>query len=174
MAEKLSEFTLDELIFVDANIFDYHHANHPRFGRDCTDFLKKIENAAVGAVTSNIVQQEGMYYLQMHKGELLLGTSDRSRIHAKIASDVTFAEACWQAAEEFLNLLDALCSTTLTLFEVNSSHARQIVELGKKYQLILKDAAHVLVCQVMNLSHIASNDADFDRVDFLTRWKPGV
>ena len=174
MAEKLSDFMLDDPIFVDANIFDYHHANHPRFGRDCTDFLKKIENALVQGVTSNIVQQEGMYYLQMHKGELLLGTSDRSRIHAQIVSDATFAQACWQAAEEFLNLLDALRGTTLTLFEVDSSHARQIVELGKRYQLILRDAAHVLVCKVMNLSHIASNDADFDRVDFLTRWKPGI
>ena len=132
MAEKLSDFTLDEPIFVDANIFDYHHANHPRFGSDCTDFLKKIENGTVHAVTSNVVQQEAMYYLQMHKGELLLGTPDRSRIHAKIAADATFAEACWKAAEEFLNLLDALRSATLTLFEVDSSHAHQIAELGKK------------------------------------------
>ena len=31
MAEKLSDFLLAEPIFVDANIFDYHHANHPRF-----------------------------------------------------------------------------------------------------------------------------------------------
>jgi hypothetical protein len=173
MAERLSNFALDESIFVDANVFDYHHSNHPRFGSDCTDFLKKIETGTVHAVTSNVVQQEAMYFLQMLKGELLLGTPDRSRIHAKIAADAMVAQECWKAAEKFLNLLDALRSATLMFFEVDSSHARQIVELGKRYQLILRDAAHVCVCQVMNLSHIASNDADFDRVDFLTRWKPG-
>lgn len=173
MVEKLSNFALDEPIFVDANIFDHHHSNHPRFGSDCTDFLKKVEDGTLRAVTSNIVQQEVMYYLQMHKGELLLGTPDRSRIHARITADAAFAEACWQTAEESLNLFDALRSTSLMFFEIDSSHARQIVELGKKYQLILRDAAHVCACQVMGLSHIASNDADFDRVDFLTRWKPG-
>jgi len=114
-----------------------------------------------------------MYYLQMHKGQSLVGTPDRSRIHAQITADALVAEECWSAAEEFLNLLDALRSAALTVFEVDSSPARQIVELGKKYQLILRDAAHVAVCQLMNLSHIASNDADFDRGDFLTRWKPG-
>lgn len=173
MVERLSDFALADAIFVDANIFDYHHANHPRFGSDCTDFLKKIETGMVHAITSNVVQQEVMYYLQMHQGQSLVGTPDRSRIHARIAADAVVAEECWRAAEEFLNLLDALRSATLTVFEVGSSHARQIVELGKKYQLILRDAAHVAVCQLMNLSHIASNDGDFDRVDFLTRWKPG-
>lgn len=92
MAQQLSDDTFDTPIFVDANLFAYHHSSHPRFGDGSTDFLKRIESRRIRAVTSNVVQQEVMYFLQMQRGESLLGTRDRSQIHAHIAADPDFSK----------------------------------------------------------------------------------
>lgn len=41
MPENLRNFTLDDPIFADANVFVYHHTSHPRYGDDCSDFLTR-------------------------------------------------------------------------------------------------------------------------------------
>jgi len=54
----LKEFNLEETIFIDANIFSFHHLNHPEFGEVCTNFLQRIEDKKLRAMTSNSVIDE--------------------------------------------------------------------------------------------------------------------
>jgi len=172
MAQPLSDYHINTPIFVDANIFAYHHSGHPRFGEASTNFLRCVANGELRAVTSNVVQEKVIYFLLMQRGESLLNTRDRSLIHSRIVSIPDFSARCWKAVGQSLNLLDSPQSETLSLCNIDSSHACQIVEMGTQYRLMLRDAAHVVACRLMNLSHIASNDADFDRVGFLARWQP--
>ena len=41
-----------------------------------------------------------------------------------------------------------------------------------KYGLWFSDALHSACCKVNDITDIATNDRDFERVDFLKVWKP--
>ncbi|NCO35117.1 MAG: hypothetical protein AUJ92_07115 [Armatimonadetes bacterium CG2_30_59_28] len=174
MANRLRDFTLSDSIFIDTNIFVYHQAGHPDFGPDSRDFLDRVERGEVEAVTTNVVVNEVIYVAQIQRAANLLGISDRRRLHRQMAMDGTLATECWLAAEQFLNVLDVLEEGGLTILDVQKSHYREGCSSGKSFQIFVSDATHVVICQQLGVQHLASNDVDFDRVAFLTRWKPGA
>lgn len=65
MANRLRGFTLSEPIFTDANIFVYQQGAHPTFGPECRDFLDKVEQGHVPAVTTSVVINESIYIVQI-------------------------------------------------------------------------------------------------------------
>ena len=54
----------------------------------------------------------------------------------------------------------------------NRSLFPEFVELSKRYTLMATDAVHVAIMRRHGLTDIATNDPDFERVDWLTIWKP--
>lgn len=44
--------------------------------------------------------------------------------------------------------------------------------LSMENNLLFSDAIHATSCKVYGINHIATNDSDFDRVDFLKNWRP--
>ncbi len=172
MANRLRDFTLSDPIFTDTNIFVYHQGAHPDFGPDCRDFLDRVERGDVEAVTTDVVVNEVTYIIQIQRAASLMGTLNRSAIHARMAADAAFAAECWLAAERFLDLLDALQHGGLTVIDVELPHYRDACAVGRQFQFFVSDATHVVICQQLGIEHIASNDVDFDRVPFLTRWEP--
>ncbi len=166
------DFMLDEFIFTDTNIFAYHTIGHSRFGDECTAFLDRVEAGDCQAVTTDVVINEVIYFLQIHRGADLLGVWNRRQIEARIAADATFAAECWQDAEQFMDLIDGLERGGLIVVDVQPRHYRNACAVGKQLQFVVSDATHIVICQQFGIEHIASNDADFDRVPFLTRWEP--
>lgn len=173
MANRLRDYTLSDPIFIDSNIFVYHQVAHPVFGPDSRDFLAKVEHSDIQAVTTNVVVNEVTYIVQLQRAANLLGTHNRGSLHAQMATDVSLATECWLAVEQFLSFLDALQHGGLTILNVETSDYRGSSLLGSNHRLFVSDATHVLICQNLDLVHIASKDADFDRVTFLARWEPG-
>lgn len=173
MANRLRDFTLSDPIFTDTNIFVCHQGAHPAFGPDCRDFLDRVESGHVQAVTTDVVVNEVTYIAQIQRAANLLGTANRSVIHAQMAADAALAAECWIAAEQFLNLLDALQRGGLTVINVELPHYRAACPIGSQFHCFVSDATHIVIYQHLGLEHIASSDADFDRVPFLTRWEPG-
>ncbi len=47
-----------------------------------------------------------------------------------------------------------------------------VYALSKKHNLLFSDAIHAASCKIFGIKHIATNDGDFDRVDFLKTWRP--
>jgi hypothetical protein len=172
MANRLRDFTLSEPIFTDANIFIYQQGAHPDFGPECRDFLDQVEQGHVQAVTTSVVINETIYIVQIQCAANRLGTLNRSVIHARMTADPVLAAECWLAAERFLNLLDALQQGGLTVFDVGLPHYRAACAIGQQFRLFISDTTHGVVCQQLGINHMASNDADFDSIPFLTRWEP--
>ena len=56
------------------------------------------------------------------------------------------------------------------------SVTKEIFSLAKsymvKYNLMTNDAIIAATCNIDGISDIATNDGDFDRIDFLVRWDP--
>jgi predicted nucleic acid-binding protein len=97
---------------------------------------------------------------------------NRAALHARMTADPTIAAECWLAAEQCLNLLDALQLGGLTVIDLEQAHFAQACSVGRQFSLFVSDATHVVICQQLGIDHIASNDSDLDRVPFLTRWEP--
>jgi len=45
-------------------------------------------------------------------------------------------------------------------------------EFKRKFTLFTNDAINLAVMKNNNIAYLASNDSDFERVDFLTLYKP--
>lgn len=60
----------------------------------------------------------------------------------------------------------------LKILEIGEAISRTSVVLSHKYQLLPNNAMHVATCQFYNIKNVATNDSDFERVDFLNLWKP--
>lgn len=172
MANRLRDLTLSDPIFTDTNIFVYQQGAHPQFGPPCRDFLDAVELGTIQAVTSTVVINEAIYVLQIQRAANLLGTPNRAAIHTRMAADPAVAAECWLAAEHLLNLLDALQHGGLTVIDLEPAQFRDACAMGRQFCLFISDATHVAICQQLGINHIASNDADLDRVPFLTRWEP--
>ena len=51
---RLEDFDLRDLIFVDANIFIDHGSANPIYGKFCEEFLEKVESKIVMAIGKSI------------------------------------------------------------------------------------------------------------------------
>ena len=69
----------------------------------------------------------------------------------------------WQAGE----LLQALGLTI-----ISGPFFPEAVNLAEKYHLLITDAVHVAAMKKEGITHIATNDVDFERIPFLEISKP--
>ena len=138
-------------------------------GESSTVFLEKVEKAEVSAVVSPMVLDEVLYKLIVSKAAEKLDTDQLWRIREKIR-DQGFAKECYSAALEFKNYVKTLKG--LHVADVKEEDFENSVDIGREHGLLTMDAFHVAVMKRLNMKHIATNDADFERVDFLKVWKP--
>src|SRR5207249_4752884 len=98
MANRLQEYTSSDPIFVDTNIFTYHHTAHPTYGPACQQFLDRVESGLIQAIVSTVVINEALYVAQISRAAGLLGTPNRSIIAARLSADAGLAADCAQSA----------------------------------------------------------------------------
>ena len=55
---------------------------------------------------------------------------------------------------------------------LNGSLFPDFIEISKKYWLMATDAIHVATMKRQGITNIATNDPDFERVEWLKVWKP--
>lgn len=154
-------------IYIDTNIFIYAITMHPIFGRQCRGFLKKVESGYVTGVSSVLTLNE-----LLHK--LTLG-----EISSKHEIPITHTIRFIKKNPNTLKTLDAY--HILTKIEGMSGLSLApltcpVFTLARAYMgdfcLMSNDAIHASVCRSNGIWQIATNDSDFERVDFLDVWKP--
>ena len=55
---------------------------------------------------------------------------------------------------------------------LNGSLFPDFIEISKKYWLMATDAFHVATMKRYGITNIATNDPDFERVEWIKVWKP--
>jgi len=55
---------------------------------------------------------------------------------------------------------------------IDYSISKIALDLSKEYHLFPRDALHAACCKAYGITNIATNDADFERVEWLKVWKP--
>ena len=161
---NLAELTETE-IFIDTNIFVYALAKSHRHKNICVELLSKINEGIIIGFTSSTVINELFHTLLIGELKKKYGDKDVIRFikeHPDVISECSVA---------YIALDDVFDSTVVILpltFEV-LQHARTF---SKKYNLLFSDAIHAASCKDYRIRNIATNDSDFDRVDFLKIWRP--
>jgi predicted nucleic acid-binding protein len=153
--------------FVDANIICYHVVHTPPLSEECTRFIKRIERGSVKASTSAAVVAEAVHKVMLaeaiqkhkldHRGlahrlqrqrDLIVGLSEHRRVPTLIKALAMHVEP-----------------VTLDLLE-------HVANLSVQYRLLTNDAVTIAVMEKLGLSHLITNDNNFDSIPSLSIWKP--
>lgn len=123
----------------------------------------------IKAITTPVVLNEVSYKLVIAKAGELLDTDRFWKIHEEL-KDQKFVKACYEIVEEFRDYVSTLCG--LRVEDVRVDDFNRSVDLGSKFGLMTTDSYHVAVMERLGIEHIATNDSDFEQVDFIEVWNP--
>jgi predicted nucleic acid-binding protein len=169
---NLGDFTGQDEIFVDANIFTYFALGTTAYQESCTEFLMRVEQGQVRAVTSDFVLNEVMYALLVGKGSELLASTRIARIRKHLMRDAALSAACYKVCQDFWDYLTVLQATGLQVVSVSNREQEASLELGGRYLLLPTDALHLATCYHHAIRHLATADAHFEEVDLVQVWTP--
>lgn len=157
-----------ETCFIDGNIFYYHYVETSTILESCTLFLERVACGLVNGYTSEHVLAEAIHKIMLSEAATRFELSRAGLAHwlaghpDKISGLQLFREAAAEIAAMEIPLLPN-GGTELLREATACSH-----ELG----LMTNDALIVAMMRRHGLTHLATNDDDFDRVPGLTVWKP--
>ena len=156
-------------IFIDANIFTYFLTNHPKYGGSCTRFLEEVENGKRVGFISPLIIDEVSYVLMIQKGRELTGIWE---INTVKQSMLKIWEKCLEPVAKFYKYVDYLTSlSNLKVVSIDYSISRISLEYSRKYHLFPRDALHTACCKAYEITNIATNDKDFERIEWIKIWK---
>ena len=165
----LSDITDGSVAFIDTNIFVYHFSANSRFNRACTDFLERIENRAIRGLTSAAVVLEVTHRimieeaLQFVSGIKLKGITKYLKSHPEIVKDL----ALHRTAPAKIALLG------VEIIPMDMKSIEKSQDMKAEYGLLSSDAVVLQVMKEQGTQCLASNDTDFEAVDFIKVFKPG-
>lgn len=157
-------------MFIDANIFTYVLTGHPIYGRRCQELLEMVERGDIEAFISPLVIDEVSYVLMVQTARKT-GSSQDARSIKRVMMDAW--QDCLVPVGEFHGYLDVLLSKGhLKVLSLDYSISKIALECAREYHLLPRDALHTACCKAFGIKEIATNDGDFERIDFLNLWKP--
>jgi predicted nucleic acid-binding protein len=158
---------LGTAVFLDANTVIYHFTAHPQYGIACTRLLERIEHQEIQGFTSAHVLADVAHRLMTIEAMTRLGwpaTRLAARLrqhHTEIPNLTLYQQALVTLGQMGIQAL--LLSEHLVLAAAGAS---------QQFELLTGDALIVAVMRHHGLTHLASVDADFDRVPGLVRCTP--
>jgi len=164
---NLASVPIGTSVFVDANVFVYSYADDPTFGDACTDFLERIELKDLHGFLSASLFSEVAHRLMTLEACKSLGWS-----YAGIARQLRRHPGQIQKLQEFRKALDDIIAIGIRILPVGAQDILLAGDLSLTHGLLSGDALVIAMMQGHGLTHLASNDADFDRLPGITRFGP--
>lgn len=165
---KLNEISLGASVYVDSNIFIYDATGHIKYSAACKDFLKRIEKGELQGITSAITLSEVLQKL------ILIEVGERENIgigqalrHIKQKPEIL---ASLDKPIDAINKIEKI--RNLRIVPLTNEIAASAKDYVKSTYLMSIDSVHVATMKAHGIKNIATNDSDFERVDFLKVWKP--
>jgi predicted nucleic acid-binding protein len=155
-------------LFVDANPLLYYFTAHPRYGPACQTLLDRIENKDISGYTSAHVLTEVVHRLMTIEACARFGWPAKG-----IAGRLRKHPAEVQQLSRSRQAVDELTLIGLDVLPIARAQVSLAPDISRQTGLLCGDALVVAVMQAHGLTHLASKDADFDRVVGLTRYAPG-
>lgn len=154
-------------VFIDANCLVYAATSDPTYGAPCQRLLDEIENKNLQGCTSAAVLGDLSHRLMTIEAALVF-----NRSMSGIANWLRRHPAEVQRLTQYSQSLDDLLAIPLPILPVTGTQVSRARHFSRQYGLLTNDALIVAVMQDHGLTHLASNDPDFDRVPGITRYAP--
>jgi len=153
-------------VFIDSNIFLYVTLAHPKYRYSCKRFLERVDEGDLHGLTSVLVCNEVFHRLMIAEITKRLGITAKQAVKLikERPETIEKLEIVWVEMKLIENSNVRILSAD-TLFP-------SFVEISRKYNLLATDAIHVATMKKHGVKNIATNDRDFERVDWIKVWKP--
>jgi len=162
---KLEDMRRGSKVFIDSNIFTYHLSGHGIFGKSCRQFLKGVEKGEYESYVNDVVLSEVL--LNFIKSELFrLRGIKPHKVVREIKRDHNLIRLV--NFDAVTKLFENLRVEILPV----EYKCKELVEYISGYFLLSNDALHVATMKRYGITNIATNDPDFERVDWINVWKP--
>jgi predicted nucleic acid-binding protein len=161
------QIPLGATVFLDANTLIYHFAPDPVFGPACSDLLIRIKRQEIDGCTSTHVLSEAAHRLMTIEAMNLYGWPV-----AGIARRLRKQPAEVQKLTRFRQAIQETQQYGIRVLTVAPDLIDGAAAISQQTGLLSNDALIVAVMQQHNLTNLASQDPDFDRVPGLTRYAP--
>jgi predicted nucleic acid-binding protein len=153
-------------VFLDANILVYHFAPHPAFGQACNAFVRRIESQAILGFTSTAVLSEVAHHLMTFEAATAFGWS------SKVVQRLRKNPSAVKQLQKFCQSIVEVPQLGIRILTIPDSLVERSARLSMKTGLLSNDALIAAVMEQHGLTHLASNDDDFDRVPGISRYAP--
>ena len=154
-------------IFLDANPLVYYFAPDPTLGPACTAVMERVQKQDLVAFTSTHVLSEIAHLLMTIEAATLFTWK------SKVVKHLKGKPTAIQQLNAFRQAVEKIPAIGIRVLTIPSNMIATAAILSQQHGLLSNDALIVAVMQANNLTNLASNDADFDRVPGITRYVPG-
>jgi predicted nucleic acid-binding protein len=161
------DITSGTAVFIDANCLVYAVSADPRYGPSCKRLLERIDNQDILGFTSAHVLSE-----LAHRTMTLEAVTRFNRPLAGMANWLRRHPAEVQQLTRHRQALDEVAAVKVQILPVEGPDVSRAADLSGLFGLMSGDALVVVLMRRHSLTHLASLDADFDRVPGLTRYAP--
>lgn len=155
------------VVFLDANCLVYAATSDPQYGAACQRLLEQIDNKAIQGCASAHVLADLSHRLMTIEAALTL-----ARPMTGIAGWLRRHPAEVQRLNRYRQALDDLQAIPLPILPVTGGQVSRAADFSRQYGLLTNDAVIVALMLEHGLTHLASNDADFDRIPTIIRYAP--
>ena len=154
-------------LFLDANPLVYDFAPDPVYGPACRQLLERIERQEITAFTTTHVLSDVAHRLMTLEaiarfGWPAAGIANRLRRHPQEV----------QTLSNYRTAVSNIVSSKIQILPIAPALVVTAADLSQQTGLLSGDALIVALMRAHGLTHLASTDADFDRVPGLTRYAP--
>ena len=154
-------------VFIDANTFVYHFVPEPVLGPACRDLLDRFARQELAGLTSahvvsNVAHRVMTLEAVARFGWPIAGIARRLQQHPDQLRQLA----------RFRQAVDEIPAMGIQVLPITAGLVSAAAALSQQLALLSGDALVVAVMREQGLAHLASHDADFDRVPGLTRYAP--
>lgn len=155
-------------IFIDANIFLYKILDHWKYAEPCGNLLKDVSRGKYTGVVSVIVCSEVFHRVMVaeviEKYKLDPGRAVRYlKEKPGVVKELNVARSAIENIQRIENLMIA---------GVGGDIIGISLEYSRRYGLLSNDSIHLATMQKEGISTLASNDRDFERIEWISVWRP--
>jgi predicted nucleic acid-binding protein len=167
---NLSDLESGFSIFIDANIFIYHFSKESKFNPASSDFLERVESREVYGFTSIPVVQEVTHRMMIIEAAAIL-------VEIKPKDLVKYLKKHPEAVQKLVTHQSIPAKIRSFNLEIISPDIETLVrsqQIKRKYGFLSNDALSVQILEDLRINNLATNDSDFERVDFIKVYKPSA
>ncbi|MCL2645546.1 MAG: type II toxin-antitoxin system VapC family toxin [Phycisphaerales bacterium] len=153
--------------FLDSTIFYYALVPTSPFSTPCLELLNRIIAGRVSAVTSVAVLSDAMHKVMISEVASLTGRDRAGLIgylgkHPEVIARLT----------QYPLVAERLESVPMTILPVDQQLLGDTSRIAVQHTLLTNDATIIALMQRHNLTHLVTNDDDFDQLPGISVWKP--